>query len=242
MVDETKTDTGGTTPIVEVNKDKIEVKGTEFKKFENKPELAKSITQARLITVTKSKKNKDGVKEKVVCNEIVVYTISKGFNDWLSKVNPDEFKTFWDDETARKKIKERLRYPGGFHEWMMVARTNIFIGWGVAENINKDGYKTKTEEVCFNFLEDYIIKGNNEYDINNKYPHCSSDAPSNTGTTTAHIDILKIIEKTKEDGKYIKYRKDLKKWANGDEKCVKEYNMRTKLDGGVSNLPSELKI
>lgn len=221
-----------------VTEDKIKVKGSEFKTFRNIPELAKLPTQARLITVTRNKKNKDGVKEKVVCDEIIVYTISKGFNDWLSQVTPDEFKTFWKDETARKKIKERLRHPGGFHEWMMVCRANVFIGWGVGGNINIKGYKTLTVDVCFNFLKDYIIKD----DKNNKYPHCSSKSKSNTGTTTAHVDILKIIEKSEKVGDYKKYREDLKSWASGDLECVAEHNMRTKLDGGVSKLPEQLKI
>lgn len=133
MSDGTKTDTGGTTPIVKVNKDAIEVTGSEFKKFKNIPVLATSITQARLIKV--KKKNKDD------CKEIIVYTFNDGFKDWISKVTPTEFAIFWNNQVARDKIEDRLRSPGGWHEWLMICETPTFVKWGDADKINNNKYR-----------------------------------------------------------------------------------------------------
>lgn len=201
----------------------------------------------------KTKKNKvnNPVEAKILSDFVKTIPSLRGeigkqnFENWLNDPkNNHIIQKIWNNtdteeyNAARKKILAKLRNPGGYHEWMMVSRANIFVGWGVGGNINKIGYKTLTTGVCFNFLEDYVIKDDKE----NKYPHCSSESQSNTGTTTAHVDILKIIEKSKKVGDYKKYREDLKKWANGNKKCVKEYNMRTKLNGGVTNLPEQLKI
>ncbi len=38
----------------------------------------------------------------------------------------------WSNPHLRSKIEDRIRRPGGYHEWHLVARTPQFKKWGVS--------------------------------------------------------------------------------------------------------------
>lgn len=37
----------------------------------------------------------------------------------------------WEDPEVRPRIEDNLRYPGGKHEWLVVARAPVFKLWGL---------------------------------------------------------------------------------------------------------------
>ncbi|MFD2880875.1 hypothetical protein ACFTAO_40975 [Paenibacillus rhizoplanae] len=48
------------------------------------------------------------------------------FNKWFNSLTPDEFDKVWADPKLRDIIKDRLRHPGGLHEWHLVSRADVF--------------------------------------------------------------------------------------------------------------------
>ncbi len=52
------------------------------------------------------------------------------FNNWFNSLTSEEFDRVWSDPKLRDKIKERLRHPGGMHEWLLVSRADTFKYWG----------------------------------------------------------------------------------------------------------------
>lgn len=68
--------------------------------------------------------------------------------DWLDNLPMETLMWFWEKDTERNKIKGLMRYPGGYHEWLMLAAIPMLKAMGVsmAEILN---YRTPTEECCF---------------------------------------------------------------------------------------------
>ena len=61
------------------------------------------------------------------------------FNKWFDNVSVDEFEEMWSSPQLRSKIEDRIRRPGGYHEWHLVARTPKFKQWGVSmDDIKED--------------------------------------------------------------------------------------------------------
>ena len=52
----------------------------------------------------------------------------------------------WEDPKLRKRIEDRIRRPGGYHEWHLVARTPKFKEWGISMNDIKE-MRTLTKDV-----------------------------------------------------------------------------------------------
>lgn len=70
------------------------------------------------------------------------------FQSWFSKLTPDELQKIWADPALRKTIEQRLRSPGGFHEWLPVSRAPIFKKWGItADQIHQ--LRTATKDAVF---------------------------------------------------------------------------------------------
>lgn len=84
-------------------------------------------------------------------------------------------------------IKDRLRAPGGYHEWLMVSRAPTFKRWGItAEQIAE--MRTLIAEV------EFVPAGKHSF----------------FGSTTAHNEILAIID-TAQD--FATFRQQLQLWA-----------------------------
>lgn len=45
------------------------------------------------------------------------------FNKWFDNLSAKEFEEMWNNPQVRSKIEDRIRRPGGYHEWHLVVRT-----------------------------------------------------------------------------------------------------------------------
>ncbi|MGN4423106.1 WXG100 family type VII secretion target [Bacillus cereus group sp. MYBK30-1] len=110
------------------------------------------------------------------------------FNKWFDDLSSEEFNTMWENPKLRKRIEDRIRKPGGYHEWHLVARTPKFKEWGISMNDIKE-MRTLTKDVKF---------------VNPPGVH------GGEGSTVAHNQILRIIDTSKD---YETFVKRLNNWA-----------------------------
>jgi uncharacterized protein YukE len=116
-------------------------------------------------------------------------TVRNGkFNNWFDELSTEEFNKMWENPQLRKKIEDRIRQPGGYHEWHLVARTPKFKEWGIPMEDIKE-MRTFTKDVKF---------------INPSGVH------GGEGSTVAHNQILRIIDTSKD---YDTFVKRLNHWA-----------------------------
>ncbi|MBC2176079.1 hypothetical protein HCB27_05605 [Listeria booriae] len=96
------------------------------------------------------------------------------FNKWFDSVTVKEFNDAWANPKIRSTIEDRIRQPGGYHEWHLVSRAPKFKEWGVSMDKIKE-LRTMTKDVRF---------------INPPGIH------GGKGSTKAHNEILKIIDES----------------------------------------------
>ncbi|WP_326848554.1 ribonuclease YeeF family protein [Bacillus vallismortis] len=111
------------------------------------------------------------------------------FNKWFDNLSVDEFEEMWNVPQLRSKIEDRIRRPGGYHEWHLVARTPKFKQWGVSMDDIKE-MRSLTKDVEF---------------VNPPGRH------GRRGSTKAHNEILKIIDTAPD---YDSFVKRLNEWAS----------------------------
>ena len=111
------------------------------------------------------------------------------FNMWFDKLSVDEFEEMWNVPQLRSKIEDRIRRPGGYHEWHLVARTPKFKQWGISMDDIKE-MRSLTKDVEF---------------VNPPGRHGSR------GSTKAHNEILKIIDSAPD---YENFVRRLNDWAS----------------------------
>ncbi|MEC1268929.1 T7SS effector LXG polymorphic toxin [Bacillus vallismortis] len=111
------------------------------------------------------------------------------FNKWFDNLSVDEFEEMWSVPQLRSKIEDRIRRPGGYHEWHLVARTPKFKQWGVSMDDIKE-MRSLTKDVEF---------------VNPPGRH------GRRGSTKAHNEILKIIDTAPD---YDSFVKRLNEWAS----------------------------
>ncbi|KAA0566638.1 hypothetical protein F0342_00895 [Bacillus sp. CH30_1T] len=111
------------------------------------------------------------------------------FNMWFDSLSVDEFDEMWSVPHLRSKIEDRIRRPGGYHEWHLVARTPKFKQWGVSMDDIKE-MRSLTKDVEF---------------VNPPGRH------GRRGSTKAHNEILKIIDTAPD---YESFVKRLNEWAS----------------------------
>uniref|UniRef100_UPI002AFE96C6 RHS repeat-associated core domain-containing protein n=1 Tax=Paenibacillus campi TaxID=3106031 RepID=UPI002AFE96C6 len=111
------------------------------------------------------------------------------FNNWFNSLTPDEFDQVWADSKLRDTIKDRLRHPGGLHEWHLVSRADVFKRWGVtSEQIAE--MRTLISDTKF---------------VNPVGKH------GGKGSTKAHNELLEIIDSSTD---YDMFKRRLQNWAN----------------------------
>ncbi|GGE63231.1 hypothetical protein [Priestia taiwanensis] len=111
------------------------------------------------------------------------------FNSWFNSLSVEEFDKVWADTKLRDSIKDRLRHPGGMHEWHLVSRADTFKYWGVtAEQIAE--MRTLISETNF---------------VNPPGKH------GGRGSTKAHNELLKIIDTSVD---YDMFKRRLQNWAD----------------------------
>ena len=96
------------------------------------------------------------------------------FNQWFDNLTPEELEKLWENPQLRKKIEDRIRKPGGYHEWHLVSRTPKFKRWGVSMDDIKE-MRTLIDDVEF---------------VNPPGVH------GGRGSTKAHNEILKLIDES----------------------------------------------
>lgn len=111
------------------------------------------------------------------------------FESWFDSLTNDEFDKVWANQDLRDAIKDRLRAPGGFHEWLLVSRANIFKKWGVSAKDIRE-LRTPTSQVKF---------------VKPKGRH------GGKGSTAAHNQLLDIIDSSPS---YFAYQLELNVWAD----------------------------
>ncbi|NQM14384.1 hypothetical protein HO422_09850 [Streptococcus suis] len=122
-------------------------------------------------------------------DEVVIPSVRDGeFNKWFDSLTSEEFIKLWDNPQIRKIIEDRIRKPGGYHEWHLVSRTPKFKSWGVSMDDIKE-MRTLTIDVEF---------------INPPGRH------GGRGSTKAHNEILKIIDSAST---YEDFVVELNEWA-----------------------------
>lgn len=72
--------------------------------------------------------------------------------EWLDNLPMELLMLLWDDETERNKIKGLMRYPGGYHEWLMLAAIPMLKVMEIPMAYVLE-YRTPTAECCF-FIND----------------------------------------------------------------------------------------
>jgi serine/threonine protein kinase len=60
------------------------------------------------------------------------------FHRWFNSLTAEQIRDYWRNPAVRAAIEDRLRSPGGFHEWLPVSRAPKFREWGItAEQIHE---------------------------------------------------------------------------------------------------------
>ncbi|WP_245831714.1 hypothetical protein [Oceanobacillus senegalensis] len=108
-------------------------------------------------------------------------------NKWFDNLSTDKFEEMWSVPHLRSKIEDRIRRPGGYHEWHLVARTPKFKQWGVSMDDIKE-MRTLTKDVEF---------------VNPPGRH------GRRGSTKAHNEIWKIIDSAPD---YESFVRELNEW------------------------------
>ncbi|WP_373651960.1 RHS repeat-associated core domain-containing protein [Schlesneria sp. DSM 10557] len=111
------------------------------------------------------------------------------FNRWFNKLTPDELDEIWKNPKLRDAIEDRLRHPGGLHEWHLVARTPTFKRWGLIADQIKE---------MRNLIKDTEF-------VNPVGRH------GGKGSTVAHNELLEIIDSSTN---YEQFVRRLQNWAN----------------------------
>ncbi|WP_259404533.1 contractile injection system protein, VgrG/Pvc8 family [Pseudoalteromonas sp. SG45-1] len=101
------------------------------------------------------------------------------FNEWYDNLSLEEMRLLWDDKNIRESIESRIRKPGGYHEWYMVARTPKFKEWGLPmEEIKR--VRTKISELKWKVPDSDILGMHGK-----------------KGSGTFHKELLEIIDNSK---------------------------------------------
>jgi len=68
----------------------------------------------------------------VQLNYVIPSNQNGEFSRWFNSLTPAEFNRYWEDPDLRPVIERRVRYPGGLHEWLLIARLDTFKACGVS--------------------------------------------------------------------------------------------------------------
>lgn len=58
-------------------------------------------------------------KEELAPGGVIPSTKKGAFSKWWNDLTPDELDMLWKDQAIRETIEDRVRSPGGLHEWLM---------------------------------------------------------------------------------------------------------------------------
>jgi hypothetical protein len=128
---------------------------------------------------------------KTAAGELVEIPGNRGgaFAKWFDKLSVAELEKYWKEPEIRATIEDRLRHPGGYHEWLPVSRAPKFKSWGVsADDIMS--LRNATKDVKF---------------VNPEGRH------GGKGSTSAHNEVFELIDKANS---FAEYKALLRDWAS----------------------------
>jgi len=77
------------------------------------------------------------------------------YAEWFDSISHEKFMQYWNEKEpgekkgdARRVIENRIRHPGGYHEWAMVSRAPKFHAWGIPD-AKLRAFRTKTSELTW---------------------------------------------------------------------------------------------
>lgn len=90
--------------------------------------------------------------------------------DWLQVCSLEELKAIWQNPDYREDIKGMIRYPGGMHEWLMVALVPVYKEMGIDMHLLKQCRTETSKCVYLDDNEKILWKhgGNNSTTMHNK--------------------------------------------------------------------------
>lgn len=122
--------------------------------------------------------------------DVVVPSVRTGeFASWFNSLSKAEMDVLWSNKALRSAIEDRLRHPGGFHEWLPVSKAPKFREWGVKAEQIWD-IRTKTGDVKF---------------VNPAGFH------GGLGSGTAHREIFALID---QSSSFADFKAKLRDWAS----------------------------
>ncbi|MBI6871354.1 hypothetical protein [Clostridium aciditolerans] len=115
------------------------------------------------------------------------------FNKWFDDLDDNTLNEIWTNPKLKKvknAIKDRIRQPGGYHEWLACEKAPIFKKWGISMDKIRE-LRTLTDDV-------YFLNPDGAH-------HCSA------GGKIAHNELFDLIDKSKD---YNDFKRKLAKWAD----------------------------
>ena len=106
---------------------------------------------------------------------------SKYIVHFLNGLTKDQFKKLWDDESYKRAISALMRYPGGMHEWLMIAALPLVKEMEINFGLVKELRTKITDDFQFVWQGKHYVHG------------------TNTGSAHMHQELYDAIKKAKED-------------------------------------------
>ena len=130
-----------------------------------------------------------GVAPPIISAPNIPSTRGGEFNRWFDNLTDAEFNQLWSNPASRQVIEQRIRQPGGLHEWLLVSRVDRFKSWGVSMDDIKR-FRTPTQDIQF---------------VNPPGVH------GGVGSTVAHNELLRIIDSSSDFNEFVQ---KLNIWAS----------------------------
>lgn len=91
---------------------------------------------------------KDGESIRVYAEGVAIEDGGISITRWLDNMPMEVLMLFWNEKRERNKIKSLMRYPGAYHEWLMLAAIPMLKVMGIPMGEIMQ-YRTPTSECCF---------------------------------------------------------------------------------------------
>ena len=106
-------------------------KVVDFKDTLTSPNIIRKY-QGKLINKNSAKVNSVKKASGAVDDITIPSVRNNEFNKWFDNLTSKQLDEVWKNPEIRKKIEDRIRRPGGYHEWHLVSITPSFKKWGVS--------------------------------------------------------------------------------------------------------------
>jgi RHS repeat-associated protein len=115
------------------------------------------------------------------------------FARWFDAQPQHVIDELWQNPAARRMLEDRIRHPGGMHEWLLAGRAPTFKRWGVSMSSIHE-LRTPTRATSFVDSATGIIGGHGL-----------------EGSGGAHSELINIID---QSNSYGQFKQNLQNWSN----------------------------